>query len=84
MRCSWSTHYNELDRVSNHQPHDCLLNVYSGVDQRKHQRSTSLAFVRGINRWPVYSPHKEPVTRKMFPFDDAIMWYPYPNVRYKQ
>ena len=22
---------------------------------------------------PVYSPHKGPVTRKMFPFDDVIM-----------
>ena len=25
--------------------------VYSGADQRKHQRSASLAFVRGIYRW---------------------------------
>ena len=47
--------------------------VSSGADQRKHQSSVSLAFVRGIQRWPVNSPHKEPVTRKMFPFDDAIM-----------
>ena len=47
--------------------------VYSGVDQRKYQNSTSLAFVRGIHRWPVNSPHKGPVTRKMFPFDDVIM-----------
>ena len=36
--------------------------VYSGVDQRKHQSSVSLAFVRVI-----------PVTRKMLPFDDVIM-----------
>ena len=49
--------------------------VCSGTDQRKHQSSTSLAFVRGINRWPVNSPHKEPVTRKMFPFDDVIMCF---------
>ena len=48
--------------------------VYSGADQRKHQRSASLAFVRGIHRGPVNSPHKWPVTRKMFPFDDVIMW----------
>ena len=48
-------------------------NVYSGVDQRKHQSSASLAFVRGIHRGPVNSPHKGPVTRKMFPFDDVIM-----------
>ena len=48
-------------------------NVCSGVDQRKHQRSASLAFVRGIHRWPANCPHKGPVTRKMFPFDDVIM-----------
>ena len=47
--------------------------VYSGADHRKHQSSASLAFVRGIHRWPVNSPHKGPVTRKMFPFDDVIM-----------
>ena len=47
--------------------------VYSGVDQRKHQSSASLAFVRGIHRRPVNSPHKWPVTRKKFPFDDVIM-----------
>ena len=38
--------------------------VYSDADQRKYQRSTS----------PVNSPHKGPVTRKMFPFDDVIMY----------
>ena len=47
--------------------------VYSGEDQRKHQSSASLAFVWGIHRGPVNSPHKWPVTRKMFPFDDVIM-----------
>ena len=47
--------------------------VYSATDQRKHQNSGSLAFVRGIHRWPVNSPHKGPVTRKMFPFDGIIM-----------
>ena len=47
--------------------------VYSDADQRKHQTSASLAFVRGIHRGPVNSPHKWPVTRKMFPFDDVIM-----------
>ena len=47
--------------------------VYSGADQRKHQSSGSLAFVRGINRWQVNSPHKGPVTWKMFPCDDVIM-----------
>ena len=47
--------------------------VYSGVDQRKHQSSVSLAFVRGIHRSPVNSPHKGSVTRKMLPFDGMIM-----------
>ena len=47
--------------------------LYSGADQSKHQSSASLAFARGIHRWPVNSPHKGPVTRKMFPFDDVIM-----------
>ena len=49
--------------------------VCSNADQWKHQSSTSLAFVRGIHRWPVNSPHKWPVTRKMFPFDD-VLWLP--------
>ena len=49
------------------------LTVYSDADQRKHQSPASLAFVRGIHRRPVNSPHKWPVTRKMFPFDDVIM-----------
>ena len=44
--------------------------VCSGVDQRKHQSSASLAFVRGIFRWPVNSPLKVLVTPKMFPLDD--------------
>ena len=48
--------------------------IYSGADQSKHQSSASLAFVWGIHRGPVNSPHKWPVTRKMFPFDDVIMW----------
>ena len=47
--------------------------VYSGADQRKHQSSASLAFVRKIHWSPVNSPHKGPVTRKIFPFDHIIM-----------
>ena len=56
---------NESDGVSNHRR--------SGGDQRKHQSSASLAFVSVIHRWPANSPHKGPVTRKIFPFDDVIM-----------
>ena len=53
--------------------------IYSGVDRRKHQSSASLAFVREIHRWPVNSPHKGPVMRKMFPFDDVTMWLKWQN-----
>ena len=47
--------------------------VCSGADQRKHQSSPSLAFVRGIHLSLVDSPHKGPVTWKVFPFGDVIM-----------
>ena len=33
----------------------------------------TLASVWGFHQRPVNSPHKWPVTRKMFPFDDVIM-----------
>ena len=49
-----------------------LTIVYSDADQRKRQSSASLAFVWGIHRWPVNSPHKWSVTRKMFPFDYVL------------
>ena len=48
--------------------------LYSGADQSKDQSSASLAFVWRIHRGPVNSPHKWPVTRKMSPFDDVIMY----------
>ena len=47
--------------------------IYSGADQRKHQSSASVAFMREIHWWSVTSPHKGPVTQKIFPFDDVIM-----------
>ena len=47
--------------------------VCSGAGQRKHQSSAPLAFVWGMHRWPMNAPHKGPVTRNMFPFDDVIM-----------
>ena len=53
-----------------------LTIVYSNVIHaqiKENQNSASPAFLGGIHRWPVNSPHKGPVTRKMFPFDDVIM-----------
>ena len=62
--------HNGHDGVSNHQPHHCLLNRLFG---RRSKKKAKL-HVRGIHRGPVNSPHKWSVTRKMFPFDDVIMW----------
>ena len=74
---TWKWHYNNIIMGGMASEITGLTIVYSvvdsGADQRKHQSSASLAFVRGIHRWPVNSPHKGPVTRKMFPFDDVIM-----------
>ena len=75
-KCQW-THYDDVimsaiaSRIASLTT--VYLIVYSRVDQRRHQSSASLAFVRGIHRRPVNSPHKGPVTRKMVPFDDVIM-----------
>ena len=68
--------HNGRDGVSNHQPHDCLLNRLFKRRSKKTSklRVTGLKFVRGIHPWPVNSPHKWPVTRKMVPFDDVIVW----------
>ena len=44
----------------------CLLNCCSGADQSKHLSSVSLTFV---DKWQVNSPHKGPITRKMFPLN---------------
>ena len=65
--------HNGHDSVSNHQPHDCLLNRLFRRRSKKTSKLWSLALVRGIHRGPVNSPHKWPVTRKMFPFDDVFM-----------
>ena len=64
-------HY-ERDGVSNHRRLDCLPNRL--FRRRSKKTSKSLAFVRGIHRWAVNFPHKRPVTRKMFPFDDIFVY----------
>ena len=74
---TFNSHYSDIIMSAMASQITDVYNVYStvgsGADQRKHQSSASLAFVRGIHRWPVNSPHKRPVTRKMLPFDDVIM-----------
>ena len=78
MRGLLLTHYNDVIMSATASQITSLTIVYSTVysdaGQRKHQSTALLAFVRGIHRGPVNSPHKGPVTRNMFPFDDVIMW----------
>ena len=48
--------------------------VYSGTDQRKHQSSASLAFVRGIHRLPCSElPAQRDCNAENVPIDDVIM-----------
>ena len=65
--------HNDRDSVSNHQPHDCLLNH---LFRRRSKKTSKLRFTglcAGNSPGTVNSPHQWPVTRKMFPFDDVIM-----------
>ena len=75
---SWQFHYNDviMGAVVSQITRFAIIYsiVYSGANQRKHQSSASLAFVRGIHRWSVKTPYKGPVTRKVYPFDDVIMF----------
>ena len=68
--------HNERDGVSNRRPLDCL---HDRLFRRRSKKTSKIRVtglcVRGIHRWPVNSPHKGPVTRKLFLFDDVIMWH---------
>ena len=66
-------HHNGRDSVSNHQPHDCLLNRLFGRRSKRTWKLRVTGLCAGNSPGPVNSPHKGPVTRKMFPFDDVIM-----------
>ena len=69
---SWNCHHEHFNEITSMHYCDVIMGlmayqitsfmivywtVYSGADQRKHQSSASLAFVRRIHRWPVNSPH---------------------------
>ena len=77
--------HNEHDSVSNHQPHGCLLNRLFRHRSKKTSKLRVTGLCVGNSPGPVNSPHKGPVTRKMFPFDDVIMinggFVVYRNVR---
>ena len=65
--------HNGHDGVSNHQPRGCLLNRLFIRRSKKTSKLRVTGLCVGNSPGPVNSPHKGPVTRKMFPFDDFIM-----------
>ena len=69
----WLRH-NDHESVSNHQPHECLLNRLFRRRSKKTSKLRVTGLCVGNSPGPVNSPHKGPVTRKMFPFDDVIMY----------
>ena len=71
-----SVHYTERHDISNHVRHDSLLNRVFRRRSKKTSKLRVIGFVGGTRRWSVNSPHKGPVTRKMFPFDEVIMISP--------
>ena len=83
-RCTTGIHYNDviMGAIASQTTSLTIVysTVYSDTDKRKHQSSAPLAFVRGIHRGPVNSPHKWQVTQKMFPFDDVIMFSKKPRM----
>ena len=65
--------HNDYDGVSNHQPHGCLLNRLFRRRSKKTPKLCVTGLCVGNSPGPLNSPHKWPVTRRMFPFDDVIM-----------
>ena len=65
---------NDHDGVSNHQPHGCLLNRLFKRRSKKTSKLRVTGLSAGNSPGPVNSPHKGPITRKMFPFSDVIMY----------
>ena len=65
--------HNGRDDDSNHQPHEYLLKRLLRHRSEKTSKLLVTGLVKGIHRWPVNSPHKGPVTPKMFSFDD-VSW----------
>ena len=72
-RSSLQWRHNEPDGVSNHQPHNCLLNRLFKRRSRKTSNLRATGLCEGNSPVTGEFPHKGPATRKMFPFDDVIM-----------
>ena len=65
--------HNWHDGVSNHPPHDCLLNRLLRCRSKKTPKLRVIGLCEGNSPVAGEFPHKGQVTRKMFPFDDVIM-----------
>ena len=68
--------HNGRDGVSNRQTRDCLLKRLFRCRSKKTSKLRVTGLCEGNSPGPVNSPHKGPVTREMFPFDDVIMKLP--------
>ena len=79
QRMSLRWRHNDRAGVSNHQPHGCLLNRVFRRRSKKTSKLCVTGLCAGNSPGPVTSPHKWPVTRKMFPFDDVIMFSAFAN-----
>ena len=66
--------HNGCDCVSNRQPHNCWLNRLFRCRSKKTSKLRVTGLCAGNSPGPVNFPHKWPVTRKMYPFDDVIMY----------
>ena len=73
--CILQWRHNERDSVSNHQPRHSFLNrlFRRGSNKTSTPRVTGLC--AGNSPGTGEFPHKWPVTRKMFPFDNVIISY---------
>ena len=65
--------HNERDGVTNHQRHNCLLNHLFRRRSKKTSKLRGTGLCAGNSPGPVNSPHKGPITQKLFPFYDVIM-----------
>ena len=75
MKFSLQWRHNGRNGVSKHRCLGCLHNRLLRRRSKKTPKIRVTGLCGGIHRWTVNSPHKWPITRKMFPFDDVIMWY---------
>ena len=65
--------HNDHGGVSNQQPRGCLPNRLFRRRWKKTSKLRVTGLCVGNSPGPVNSPHKGPVTWKLFPFDDVIM-----------